>query len=305
MRSFKRIALLFLLAFSISALWYTAVPPKATPVLTQDAASLTLASNTTIQIPGRAVDDTAQPSSKQLFPGAGRLTKALPRFGTVYKRPNDVSKSDTAPYIYQKRNLQSNKELSTTESSNHSGSRVSHPCNEPYCLDYLSETDKIIYSKCVSKTVTRLMLSIPEEQLGCKCGFRDSKRSKLTALVSLPGSGNTWIRGLLQKATGLCTGSIYCDKSLRVEGFCGEGIRSSVSIVIKTHDTALQWTGKRHETRADRPVYDTAIFIVRDPYKAAIAEWNREKSRKFASNQTGSAHVNYINRHELFGKVVH
>ena len=25
-------------------------------------------------------------------------------------------------------------------------------------------------------------------------------------LVSFPGSGNTWVRGLLQKATGVCTG---------------------------------------------------------------------------------------------------
>ena len=25
-------------------------------------------------------------------------------------------------------------------------------------------------------------------------------------LVSFPGSGNTWVRGLLQKATGICTG---------------------------------------------------------------------------------------------------
>ena len=25
-------------------------------------------------------------------------------------------------------------------------------------------------------------------------------------LVSFPGSGNTWVRGLLQQATGICTG---------------------------------------------------------------------------------------------------
>jgi hypothetical protein len=32
-------------------------------------------------------------------------------------------------------------------------------------------------------------------------------------LVSFPGSGNTWVRGLLQKVTGICTGmyfELYC-----------------------------------------------------------------------------------------------
>ena len=28
------------------------------------------------------------------------------------------------------------------------------------------------------------------------------------ALVSFPGSGNTWVRGLLESATGICTGEL-------------------------------------------------------------------------------------------------
>ena len=28
------------------------------------------------------------------------------------------------------------------------------------------------------------------------------------ALASFPGSGNTWLRGLLEKATGICTGIV-------------------------------------------------------------------------------------------------
>ena len=28
------------------------------------------------------------------------------------------------------------------------------------------------------------------------------------ALVSFPGSGNTWVRGLLERATGICTGEL-------------------------------------------------------------------------------------------------
>lgn len=30
----------------------------------------------------------------------------------------------------------------------------------------------------------------------------------LVGLVSYPGSGNTWVRGLLQKVTGICTGTV-------------------------------------------------------------------------------------------------
>ena len=28
------------------------------------------------------------------------------------------------------------------------------------------------------------------------------------ALVSFPGSGNTWVRGVLEQATGVCTGKV-------------------------------------------------------------------------------------------------
>ena len=39
-----------------------------------------------------------------------------------------------------------------------------------------------------------------------KCCFMDGSKRAAVALVSHPGSGNTWIRGLLEKATGVCTG---------------------------------------------------------------------------------------------------
>ena len=41
--------------------------------------------------------------------------------------------------------------------------------------------------------------------------FRDStsQRGGVVALASFPGSGNTWLRYLLQQATGIITGSIY------------------------------------------------------------------------------------------------
>ncbi len=38
------------------------------------------------------------------------------------------------------------------------------------------------------------------------CHFIDGYGRAPVALVSFEGSGNTWLRGLLEKATGICTG---------------------------------------------------------------------------------------------------
>lgn len=44
-----------------------------------------------------------------------------------------------------------------------------------------------------------------------RCHFMNG--TGVTGLVSFPGSGNTWVRELLQTVTGVCTGSgqIYCE----------------------------------------------------------------------------------------------
>lgn len=49
------------------------------------------------------------------------------------------------------------------------------------------------------------------------------RRSPIVGLVSSPGSGNTWLRYLLEQATGVYTGSIYCDHSLKAL-FSGEHV---------------------------------------------------------------------------------
>ena len=40
----------------------------------------------------------------------------------------------------------------------------------------------------------------------------------LMALATYPGSGNTWIRGLIERLTGYFTGSPYADKRLFQQG---------------------------------------------------------------------------------------
>ncbi|XP_034123459.1 WSCD family member GA21586 isoform X4 [Drosophila guanche] len=88
----------------------------------------------------------------------------------------------------------------------------------------------------------------------------------LTALASFPGSGNTWLRYLLQQATGILTGSIYKDYGLLKTGFPAENVCNSSVLLVKTHE----WGGKAWAPFAK------AILLVRDPEKAIIAEFNRQ-----------------------------
>ena len=72
-------------------------------------------------------------------------------------------------------------------------------------------------------------------------------------------------------------------------------------LAVKTHDTSLQWRdGRRREL--NRPVFDKVIFLIRNPFKANIAEWNRQISKKYASDQSGSSHVKYVSNEALFGE---
>ncbi len=51
-----------------------------------------------------------------------------------------------------------------------------------------------------------------------RCRFMNGSGRGVTGLVSFPGSGNTWVRELLQTATGICTGTqlyyklYHCDQ---------------------------------------------------------------------------------------------
>ncbi|KAJ8044701.1 WSC domain-containing protein 2 [Holothuria leucospilota] len=88
----------------------------------------------------------------------------------------------------------------------------------------------------------------------------------LVALVSAPGSGNTWLRYLIEKMTGIYTGSIYNDKSLRKGGFLGETEppRSGRVVVVKMHNIQ-RWVNE----------LDGIILLVRNPYNAIVADFNR------------------------------
>ena len=98
----------------------------------------------------------------------------------------------------------------------------------------------------------------------------------VVALASFPGSGNTWLRYLLQQATGLLTGSVYKDYALLKNGFPAESVVNGSVLVVKTHEFGTEATSK----------FDRVILLLRDPMASLKAEFNRR-----SGGHTGHASV--------------
>ena len=65
--------------------------------------------------------------------------------------------------------------------------------------------------------------------------------------------------------SGLLTGSVYHDFALKHTGFPAEGVSNRSVVLVKTHEWG---TGARHR-------YDKAVILLRNPYDAIMAEFNR------------------------------
>nr|XP_033813303.1 WSC domain-containing protein 2 [Geotrypetes seraphini]XP_033813304.1 WSC domain-containing protein 2 [Geotrypetes seraphini] len=98
--------------------------------------------------------------------------------------------------------------------------------------------------------------------------FLPTHSRQIVGLASFPGAGNTWARHLIELATGFYTGSYYFDGSLYNKGFKGERDhwRSGRTICIKTHESGAQ----------EIEAFDAAVLLIRNPYKALMAEFNRK-----------------------------
>lgn len=158
------------------------------------------------------------------------------------------------------------------------------------CLqaDDLGRVEKERLESCLAKAISyvkhqRLLTGNGTASL-TKCSCRLRKRrpdNRRIALISLPGSGNTWVRGLLEHATTICTGAMWCDPNLRATQFCGEGLHGTRTLVVKNHDPTIRWRGEPLSKRPDlsennKPEFDAAIFLHRNPYDSMVAEHNRE-----------------------------
>ena len=113
-----------------------------------------------------------------------------------------------------------------------------------------------------------------------------SSQSPMIALVSFQGSGNTWLRYLLEQSTGIYTGSIYCDTALK-KYFPGEYVVSGNVVAVKTHIPNTHHIPTPLKGSLNRELYDKAILLVRNPFDALVSEANRRWSSK--NNHLGLA----------------
>ena len=171
-------------------------------------------------------------------------------------------------------------------------------CKEPNCMEFLTTSEKDAIKAC-EKQVAKSMKGHEIKQSTCK--FLQDKKRQPVALNSQEGSGNTWVRGLLERATGICTGFNWgCDEVLRAQGFLGEGIRSGRALVIKTHVRRPKWIGEvwKGQPLGYEPYYQSAVLILRHPALAMVADFNRQKS----PTQLHDSHTHVLSP-SLFGRL--
>lgn len=93
-------------------------------------------------------------------------------------------------------------------------------------LIYLDHSALSRYYLCAQANVGNFAKNAQSSKQCRERGFLN-RNSPIVALISFPGSGNTWLRHLLEQATGTYTGSIYCDHSLKAM-FPGEHVGMNV-----------------------------------------------------------------------------
>ena len=126
------------------------------------------------------------------------------------------------------------------------------------------------FAKCAGTVIlnsSKTFLSgLPQTYERChQMSFQQSR--PVVVIASYPGSGNSWVRQLLELSTGIYTGAIYCDKSYVYAGMVGEGIRTGNVFAVKTH------TRKSVILSSLKP--SKVIYIVRNPFESILAEWCR------------------------------
>ncbi|KAJ8046570.1 WSC domain-containing protein 1 [Holothuria leucospilota] len=102
----------------------------------------------------------------------------------------------------------------------------------------------------------------------------------LLLLLSFPGSGNTWVRYLIERSTGIYSGSFYHDVGTGNDN-CSVWRKSNpcskTTLVVKSHG----WENfDRIKSGGQKCKVEGAILIIRNPYGAILANFNRVKKGK-------------------------
>ena len=130
-------------------------------------------------------------SSSSSSDSLGQKTSASSTVESISPHHHVVSKSGHAMQMFFQQEL----------SRNH--------CQQSNCMENLSDFDKACYDYCTQKGRNRHSGGV--RSTTGECRFMKGEGRAAVALASLPGSGNTWVRGLMEKATGICTGESHSD----------------------------------------------------------------------------------------------
>lgn len=129
-------------------------------------------------------------------------------------------------------------------------------------------------------------VTVPSSSQHCKRMSFQSSGPKV-ALVSFPGSGNSWVRQLIESATGIYTGAMYCDPSYVKAGMIGEGMDSNHVIATKLHFWPSVVKGYLQGGKA--------VYIIRSPFAAILSENNRNIARNTKDfNKELASHVTEV-----------
>ncbi|SCZ98367.1 BZ3500_MvSof-1268-A1-R1_Chr3-2g06323 [Microbotryum saponariae] len=111
-----------------------------------------------------------------------------------------------------------------------------------------------------------------------KCGHIDTipySTQTRTGFVSFPRSGNSFMRSLVERATGYQTSSVYCDQKLS-QTFTGE-CDHNTNFFVKTHFPALP-KGAIQNNLDYFKTFDQTFLLVRNPIDAMASWWQLQQS---------------------------
>lgn len=170
-------------------------------------------------------------------------------------------------------------------------------------IEYLFEFQplKWLYEFIVGEPrplVTNIVLDECKKVYGMKQYNKGEDKRLPPMLYTFPGSGNTWARLLIEYGTGIYTGSVYNDKSLK-EPLPGEFTCDWTVSVVKAHPHThaiepLLGIGGRFNSdknkcrRGGVNKFERAILLIRNPFDSIWSEYQR----RLTQSHTDGVHRN-------------
>lgn len=171
-----------------------------------------------------------------------------------------------------------------------------------HAIQGLSHLDQLSLSRFYACSPAKMILlqSVGANEKTCykQREFQRGGSKPIVALVSFQGSGNTWVRHILEQYTGVFTGSIYCDSILK-SVYPGEHVVSNNVLVVKTHHADTTSLPPDVQQTFGKRDYDKAIVLLRNPFDALLSEGNRRWTGMM--QPLLDQHVGVANEHAFIG----